>query len=118
MRASERSRDATPTPGMMREQAIASQRLWAGLVRTSPRAASAWHHHTAYETAIFVVSGRIRMESGPAGTVVHEAGAGDFLHVPAGAIHRETNPEDGEAILVVVRAGTGTATVNVDGPAR
>ena len=44
--------------------------------------------------------------------------AGDFVHVPKGAIHREGNPSDEESHLVVVRAGQGPTTINVDGPAR
>ncbi len=48
---------------------------------------------------------------------VAEAGPGDFLHVPRGAIHREGNPGDEESRLVVVRAGHGPAVVNVDAPA-
>jgi quercetin dioxygenase-like cupin family protein len=43
--------------------------------------------------------------------------AGDFLHVPKGAIHREGNDGDRESHLVVVRAGRGAPTINVDGPA-
>ena len=46
-----------------------------------------------------------------------EAVAGDFLHVPPGAIHRESNPSDVESRIVVVRAGHGASTVNVDAPA-
>jgi len=57
------------------------------------------------------------MESGPGGEAVVEAVAGDFFHVPAGATHRESNPSDAESHLVVVRAGQGVPTVNVDGPA-
>lgn len=117
VRASERVRDAAPTPGMTREQAIASDKLWAGFVRTAPRMASGWHHHAAYETAIYVISGRVRMEFGPGGRETLEAGPGDFFHVPPGAVHRESNPDDEEAVLVVVRGGSGAATVNVDAPA-
>ena len=102
---------------MVREQAIASDRVWAGLTRTAPKMASGWHHHADYETAIYVVSGRLRMESGRRGTSVLEAGAGDFVHVPRGAIHRESNPDATEATLVVVRSGAGAPVVNVEGPA-
>ncbi len=116
VRGSERIRETAQTPGMVREQAIGSARLWAGIVRTAPRMASGWHHHGEYETAIYVISGRVRMESGPSGRVVAEARAGDFFHVPVGAVHREANPEDEEAVLVVVRAGSGTPVVNVEGP--
>lgn len=102
---------------MTRERAIASEKIWAGVVRTAPRASSAWHHHGAYETAIYVLSGRTRMESRPGGRELLDALAGDFFHVPPGAVHRETNPDAEEAVLVVVRSGSGPATVNVDAPA-
>ena len=59
----------------------------------------------------------MRLESGPGGEVVVEAGPGDFLRVPAGAVHRESNPGDGTSRAVIVRCGSGTPTVNVDGPA-
>src|SRR5437763_16943534 len=81
--------EADPTPGMVRERAIDVQGLWAGLVRTEPGGASGWHHHGAYETSIYVAAGELRMQSGPGGDDVIDAKPGDFLHVPAGAIHRE-----------------------------
>jgi uncharacterized RmlC-like cupin family protein len=105
------------TPGMTREQAIAVEGLWAGLVRTGARTTTGWHHHGDYDTSIYVVRGSLRMESGPGGADVVDAGPGDFLHVPKGAIHREGNPGDQESHIVVVRAGRGPAVVNVDGPA-
>ena len=48
--------------------------------------------------------------------VAVEAGPGDFLYVPKGAIHRETNPGDTESQIVVVRAGQGPPVINVDAP--
>jgi uncharacterized RmlC-like cupin family protein len=90
--------------------------MWAGLIRTEPGMASGWHHHGDYETVIYVLSRRIRMQSGPGGDDVEEAGAGDFIHVPKGVIHRESNPLDEEGTLIAVRAGTGEPVVNVDGP--
>jgi uncharacterized RmlC-like cupin family protein len=109
--------EADPTPGMLREEAIAVPGLWAGLVRTAPGMTSGWHHHGEHETSIYVSSGTLRMESGPGGTDVIAAVAGDFVHVPKGAIHREGNDGDEESRLIVVRAGLGPPTVNVDGPA-
>ena len=106
-----------PTPGMAREQAIEVPGMWAGFVRTEAHVTGGWHHHADYETTIYVVSGSLRMESGPGGTEVVEAGPGDFMHVPKGAIHREGNPTDQESRVVVVRAGRGPAVINVDGPA-
>jgi uncharacterized RmlC-like cupin family protein len=105
------------TPGMTREQAVAIEGMWAGLVRTEAHMITGWHHHADYDTSIYVVDGLLKMESGPGGIEVVEAGPGDFLHVPRGAIHREGNPTDLESRVVVVRAGRGPAVINVDGPA-
>lgn len=108
---------ADPTPGMIRERAVEVDGLWAGLVRTAPGSTSGWHHHAEFETAIYVAQGSLKLESGPAGSEVIDARAGDFVHVPRGAVHRESNDGEVESHLVVVRGGHGIPTVNVDGPA-
>ncbi len=107
-----------PTPGMSRRLAEHRDEMWTGTVDTEPHATSGWHHHGDYVTTLYIVSGRMRMESGPGGEHVVEAGPGDFLRVPAGAIHRESNPSDEPGRAVIVRCGTGEPTFNVDGPAR
>lgn len=112
----EQRRQGDPTPGMVREQAITVEGMWAGLVRTDPQMISGWHHHGNHDTAVYVVDGGLRMEFGPEGRDTFEAGPGDFVHVPKGVIHRESNPVDSESHVVVVRAGTGAPTFNVDGP--
>lgn len=110
-------RPGDPTPGMTRHVALHTDDMWSGLVDTEGGAVSAWHHHGEHDTTIYIVSGRMRLESGPGGEVAVEAGPGDFLHVPAGAIHRESNPGDDTSHVVVVRCGHGSPTINVDGPA-
>jgi uncharacterized RmlC-like cupin family protein len=105
------------TPGMMREQAVVTGDMWAGLVITEPHMVSGWHHHGDHETSIYVISGALRMESGSEGKSVVDATAGDFLYVPREAIHRESNPGDVESQIVVVRVGQGLTVVNVEGPA-
>jgi uncharacterized RmlC-like cupin family protein len=102
---------------MAREEAFDTGATWAGLVRTDAGMVSGWHHHGAYESVIYVLTGRLRMESGSGGTSVVEAGPGDFLLVPRGAIHREGNPDDVDGTVVVVRSGSGPPVTNVDGPA-
>jgi uncharacterized RmlC-like cupin family protein len=106
------------TPGMVREQAFATDGLWAGYVRTAAGMVSGWHHHGAYETTIYVLSGRLSMEFGPEGGRTLEAGPGDFLYVAPGAIHREGNPTDAESQIIVVRSGSGEPVFNVEGPER
>src|SRR6478609_4242708 len=114
--ATDRS-DADPTPGMTRHVATHAEGMWSGTVDTEPHAVSGWHHHGDYETTIYIVSGRMRLESGPGGEHVVEAGPGDFLRVPAGAVHRESNPGAGSSHAVIVRCGSGEPTYNTDGPA-
>jgi uncharacterized RmlC-like cupin family protein len=115
VRPSDRTTGA-PTPGMFREEAFATDRMWSGMVHTEPGMRSGWHHHGDYETAIFVLTGAFRMEFGPGGTEVIDAAPGDFLFVARGAIHREANPSDVEGTAVIVRSGTGDPVFNVDGP--
>lgn len=105
-----------PTPGMHREEAVATGGLWAGHVTTEAGAVSGWHHHGDHESTIYVVSGSLRMEFGAGGEQVLEAQAGDFLYVPPHAVHREGNPGGEQSAIVVVRTGSGEAVVNVDGP--
>jgi uncharacterized RmlC-like cupin family protein len=81
------------TPGMTREQAIAVDGLWAGLVRTEANMITGWHHHADYDTSIYVIDGALLMESGPGGANVVEAGPGDFLYVPRGAIPSRGQPQ-------------------------
>jgi uncharacterized RmlC-like cupin family protein len=112
-----RRRPGPSTPGMERQEAFATDRLWSGVARTEPGMVSGWHHHGEYETTIYVLTGSLRMEFGPDGSATLEAGPGDFVYVPKGAVHRESNPSAEPADIVVVRAGRGESTINVDGPA-
>lgn len=101
---------------MDRFTAAETPTMWAGGARTDPGMISAWHHHGEQESSIFVVAGTLRMEYGPGGTETFDAGPGDFIYVPKGMIHRESNPSGEPSDIVVVRAGTGGSVVNVDGP--
>ena len=102
-----------PTSGMLREEAIVLDDVWSGRVRTEPGATSGWHHHGEHDTVIYVVHGALRLETSD-GAVV-QGDAGDFLHVPAHTVHRESNPTDQRAEVVLVRRGTGPVVVNVEG---
>ena len=110
-----------PTPGMSRRVGLEVDGpvngMWTGTVDTEAGAASGWHHHGEHETTLYVVRGRMRLESGHGGEHVVEAGPGDFLHVPAYAVHRESNPGEEPSHAVVVRCGRGAPTTNVSGPA-
>jgi uncharacterized RmlC-like cupin family protein len=113
----EHRRPGPSTPGMDRQEAVATDGMWSGVARTEAGMLSGWHHHGEYETTIYVLTGSLRMEFGPDGSKTLDAGPGDFVYVPKGAVHRESNPSTGPADIVVVRAGRGESTINVDGPA-
>ena len=108
--------DGPVTPGMTRSQAVQTEAMWIGLAQTEPGTVSGWHHHGGHESAIYVVSGMLRMEFGPGGGEAFDAAPGDFVYVGREAVHREGNPSDEPAHIVVVRAGTGESVINVDGP--
>ena len=107
---------ADPTPGMSRRRAFEAPGLWAGIVDTEPGTVSGWHHHGQHESSLYLVAGRMRLEFGPGGGSVVEAQPGDFVHVPGGVVHRESNPGVVVSRAVIARAGSGVPTVNVDGP--
>jgi uncharacterized RmlC-like cupin family protein len=106
---------ADPTPGMLRKRAFEIPGLWAGELETRPGTTSGWHHHDSNESSLYVVSGVVRLEfEGHEGYV--EALPGDFVYVPAYTIHRESNPSERPALVVIARAGDGVPTINVDEP--
>ena len=107
--------DPNPTAGMTRRHAITADGLTSGTVTTAPGVMSGWHHHGTHETSIYVVKGALRMEFAGGAFEAHE---GDFIHVPAGAVHRESNPGTEPNLAVFSRAGTGTVTVNVEAPSQ
>jgi Cupin domain len=61
---------------------------------------------------IFVLSGALKREFGANGSNSVEAGPGDFVYVPKGAVHRESNAAAEPADAIVVRTGVGESTFN------
>jgi uncharacterized RmlC-like cupin family protein len=102
-----------PTPGMTREAAVVLDDVWSGRALTAPGGTSGWHHHGAHDSVVYVVRGAFRVETGD-GVVL--AGPGDFVHVPAHTVHRESNPGPDTAEVVLVRRGTGPVVVAADAP--
>lgn len=103
-----------PTPGIERLAAFVLPDVWSGVARTDPGVVSGWHHHGSHDTVAYVVHGVFQVETA-SGVVRGEPG--DFVHVPAHTVHRESNPTDKRAEVVLVRRGTGEVVVNVDRPA-
>ena len=103
-------------PGVTRQEAVAAGALWSGLANLAAGASTSWHHHGQNDTSLFVISGTVRLEFGVSGSQVLDCGPGDFIYVPGGTVHRESNPGGAEAVTVMTRAGEGRSMFEVDGP--
>ena len=106
------------TPGMNRAAAInlarvGAQKIWAGTVNIYANAKTGAHHHGALESVIYVLRGRARMRWGERLEYVAEAEAGDFIFVPPYVPHREENPGDEEAVVVIARSSQEGIVVNL-----
>ena len=84
------------------------------LVSVAPATNSGDHHHGEAETAIYVKSGHpvfvfadgdeeIRLETGP----------GDYVFVPPFVPHREENPTDEPAVVIIARSSQEGIVVNL-----
>jgi uncharacterized RmlC-like cupin family protein len=121
IRAAELSTDTGQTPGMRRSEAVSSrtvgsERVWMGQSTVGPGAASGNHHHGDSETAIYVVSGHpvfVFAEDGQEVRLTPEPG--DYVFVPPFVPHREENPADEEAVVVLARSSQEAIVVNLPG---
>jgi uncharacterized RmlC-like cupin family protein len=113
--------DTGQTGGMTRREAISgktvgSRKVWMGETHVAPRTASANHHHGESETAIYVASGHpvfVFAENGREVRLTPEPG--DYVFVPPFTPHREENPGDDEAVVVIARSSQEAIVVNLPG---
>ena len=121
VRANERDPGTAQTPGMVRLAGVAASTcgasgVWMGEVTLAPGFRSQPHHHGEVESAIYVVSGRITLRWGDRLEHTASAGPGEFIFVPALAIHQEINESNAEAVNQIVARGGDNIVVNVDVP--
>jgi uncharacterized RmlC-like cupin family protein len=117
--AGDLSADTAQTAGMRRLEAISGRRtgsseLWMGQTHVSAGTRSSDHHHGRSETGIFVVSGRpvfVFLEQGAERRV--ETRPGDYVYVPPWVPHREENPGQEEAVVVIARTTQEAVVVNL-----
>lgn len=105
------------TPGQAREKAFEGNGLWVGYCDISARdEPGAWHHHADYDSIMYLISGRCRIDHGEAGEQSTIMAAGDFGFFPKGVIHRVQILDDGRCDYVFIRFGQGESVVAVSGP--
>jgi uncharacterized RmlC-like cupin family protein len=110
--------------GMERSIAISSPRvgsvrLYSAIVSTAPGDKTRIHHHGDCETSIYILSGRARYTWGPTGLEhAMDAGAGDFVYIPAGEVHVEENASTIDPLIVVLTRNCPDSFVEYmdDGP--
>jgi uncharacterized RmlC-like cupin family protein len=94
-----------------------SQNLYSAIVVTVPGGKTDVHHHAECETAIYVLKGQARYRFGEKLEQVKTAAEGDFVYIPAHAIHTEENLSATEELRVVVtRNCPGPKTIIVSHP--
>jgi uncharacterized RmlC-like cupin family protein len=119
VRAGELTGDTDQTTGMTRLEAVSgrtvgSRKVWMGETHVAPATNSGDHHHGEAETSIYVRSGHpvfvfaegdeeVRVETGP----------GDYVFVPPYVPHREENPGDEEAVVIIARSSQEGIVVNL-----
>ena len=105
------------TPGQIRSKALEVGDLWVGECHVTARdQPSQWHHHKDFDSVMYMLSGRIRVDHGSGGTKSFELGAGDYAYFPRRVIHRAQILEGDDVRYVFVRVGQGETLENVDGP--
>jgi uncharacterized RmlC-like cupin family protein len=117
------SGDTAQSSGMQRSEAISGAmtgagQLWMGRTVMAAGGASADHHHGESETGIYVVAGTpaFAFRDPDSGELVRlHTKPGDFVWVPPQVPHREENPADTEAVLVVARSTQEAIVVNLLG---
>jgi uncharacterized RmlC-like cupin family protein len=120
--AADLTSDTGQTGGMNRREAVSgktvgAEKVWMGQTHVGPRTASANHHHGDSETAIYVVSGHPVFVFAEAGREVRlTPEPGDYVFVPPWTPHREENPGDDEAVVVLARSSQEAIVVNLPGP--
>jgi quercetin dioxygenase-like cupin family protein len=99
---------------MVRLVAYAEDEYWMGEVTSEPGVASGWHHHGEHPTYFYVVSGGTLIELG--GAQRFEVRAGEFAHIPAGTVHRESTLGEDQLVAIVIRLGTGPQAIDAADP--
>jgi uncharacterized RmlC-like cupin family protein len=88
------------------DETAGSSGIGMNLVIIPPGAAADPHYHDGFETAIFILSGRVETRYGEdlRHTCVNETG--DFLYIPAGVPHQPRNLSDTEPARAIVARNT------------
>ena len=119
IRPAQFSAGTSQTPGSRRQAAVCAElgvtsSMWGGTFLVEPGARTGIHHHGSQETIVYVLEGEGFVEWGEHGEQNATVQPGDFIHVPAGLPHRETNPSSDKPFRwIVIRSTPEPIVVNL-----
>ncbi|HXQ91932.1 MAG TPA: cupin domain-containing protein [Nitrososphaerales archaeon] len=87
-----------------------------GEIRISGGTIGGWHHHGKRNMYEYVVSGKTNIEFGKDGQERAILSQGDFFLIPPGLAHRDVNPHQEEAFILIFNIGQGPTSCEVSGP--
>jgi uncharacterized RmlC-like cupin family protein len=117
-----RKNSAGANPDMERDIGVShdttgSANIYSAIVITVPGGKTDAHHHAECKTAIYVLKGQALYRFGEKLEHLVTAAAGDFVYIPAHAIHTEENLSESEELHVLVtRNCPGPKTIVVPHP--
>ena len=87
--------------------------LCTHLIIIPPGGKATPHYHNGYETAIYIIQGRVETKYGP--NLEHSSinEAGDFLFIPPNVPHQPVNLSDQEQVIAVVARNDPTEQESV-----
>lgn len=96
------------------ELTAGSKHLSMNQVVIPPGAAAEPHFHNGFETAIYLLKGRVETRYGPhlSKSVINEAG--DFIFIPAGVPHQPRNLSETEAAIAIVARNSANEQETVE----
>jgi uncharacterized RmlC-like cupin family protein len=110
------SNDMERDIGISRD-AVGSRNIYSAIVITAPGGKTDVHHHAECETSIYILKGRALYRCGDKLEQITTAGEGDFVYIPAHAVHTEENLSPSEELHVLVtRNCPGPKTIGVPYP--
>jgi uncharacterized RmlC-like cupin family protein len=75
-----------------------------------------WHHHGKRTMYGYVVSGNAVLEFGRKGMERAVISQGDFFLIPSEVVHRDVNPNNEDALILIFNIGQGPTSQEVSSP--
>lgn len=92
---------------------VGAKKLSMNVATIPPGGVAAAHIHVGFEVMLYILSGRVRHEYGPALEHKLENEAGDFIFIEPGVPHEVFNVSDTEPVVAVVARSDASEWENI-----